>query len=82
MKIIAIFLVICDVILCNDNKTISVLIEDEESTTDPNDHIGLIRPTKDLSIWIDEDQVNENFKVRGSLASTFTYYLKITEFAG
>jgi len=65
MKIIPLFLVLCDFILGNENKTAPDLsIEEEEITTDPSDHIGLIRPTKDLSIWIDEDQVNENFKVR------------------
>eukprot|EP00092_Neocalanus_flemingeri_P019681 GFUD01021316.1.p1 GENE.GFUD01021316.1~~GFUD01021316.1.p1 ORF type:complete len:402 (-),score=59.36 GFUD01021316.1:38-1243(-) len=55
MKRTLLILVMCDLAFCNDNTTISG--EVEESTTDPNDHIGLIRPTKDLSIWIDEDQV-------------------------
>jgi len=58
MKTIPLFLVLCDFILGNENKTAPDLsIEEGEITTDPSDHIGLIRPTKDLSIWIDEDQV-------------------------
>ena len=66
---------ICDFVFCNDNTTISVDLEAEESTTDPNDHIGLIRPTKDLSIWIDEDQVNENFKVSQKKLDTWHIYV-------
>ena len=82
LQSILLFSVICDLILCPENTTTSATSEEDESTTDPNDHIGLIRPTKDLSIWIDEDQVNENFKVSHEFFGANTYNLKIKEFTG
>ena len=58
-----------DLTLCDDSVTVSDASKVAEETTEPNKHVGLIRPTKDLSIWIDEDQVNETVKVRKAFKS-------------
>ena len=59
-----------------DNVTISD--EDVDSFSESH-HIGLIRPTKDLSIWIDEDQVF--YKYFYSISEQSKIYLKRQSFS-
>ena len=58
MILVTFIILIVDSVTSGVTATNNVTISDEDvDSFSESHHIGLIRPTKDLSIWIDEDQV-------------------------
>lgn len=74
--IFLVIILIVDSVVTSVTAVNNVTISDEAAESH---HIGLIRPTKDLSIWIDEDQVF--YKYLFSISVQSKIYLKRQSFS-